>query len=114
MEQEVFLPEKCTVRLKGMRCAISSDKLDIYAESDGPNGFVLNIHERPEEDLPFRYTIIKVQFSRQDGVVLEDITDYYNVYPQTRRGKQIQLVVRRWLKKIQQSFHPNYGFMPFK
>ena len=114
LEQEVFNAARCKYHLKGLICAIATEKLDLYAEQDGPDGFVLNIHEQPEENLPVRHSIIKVSFTQRDGIVLVDTTDFYNSYPEVRRGKEIQLVVRQWLKNIQKVFNPNYGFMPFK
>jgi len=114
MEQDVFLEDKCLTYLKGMFCASTSAKLYLYAESDGPNGFILNIHERPEEDLPFRYAMIQVIFNGLDGVELRDVTDFYEDFPEVRRGKQIQIVVRRWLQGIQKAIHPDYRFSPLK
>jgi len=114
MEQDVFLEDKCLVYLKGMFCASTSEKLDLYAESDGPDGFVLNIHERPEEDLPFRFAMIKVTFTPLYGIELRDVTNFYEDYPEVRRGKEIQIVVREWLQLVQRSVHPDYRFAPLK
>ncbi|MDT8448139.1 MAG: hypothetical protein RRB13_14700 [bacterium] len=114
LEHDAFRMEKCKTPTKGIVCGADNDKLVLYAETDGPDGFILFIKERFEENQPFRLHLLQVRFTHRDGMILSDVTDFYEDYPRRIKGAQTQLVVRRWLQDIQKAINPTFPFPPLK
>lgn len=114
LEHDSFRLDKCKTKYAGVVCAIITDKIELFAESDGPGGFLLYASEREADTAPWSRLIVQVAFSPSGGMTLTDVTDYYNRYPDIRRGKESPVVVRRWLQDIQKALDPNFRFAPLE
>ncbi|OGG99673.1 MAG: hypothetical protein A2600_12490 [Candidatus Lambdaproteobacteria bacterium RIFOXYD1_FULL_56_27] len=114
LEHDSFRSDKCKNRYPGVVCAIVTDKIELFAEADGPDGFLLYVNEREVETAPVSRLIVQIKFASSGGMTLTDVTDYYNRYPDIRRGKGSPVVVRRWLQDIQKVLDPNFRFAPLE
>lgn len=114
LEHDAFTKKKCDIPTEGIICGANTEKLKLYAETDGKDGYVLYIKERFEPTEPFGLHMLQVAFTHRDGVIITDITDFYEGYPRRKRGAEIPLVQRRWLQDIQKVLKPTYPFPALK
>ncbi|OGG97369.1 MAG: hypothetical protein A2508_08435 [Candidatus Lambdaproteobacteria bacterium RIFOXYD12_FULL_49_8] len=114
LEHDAFNSKKCKAPDPSVVCGAREEKLELFAESDGQDGFVLNIKERESDDKMFRLRMVRVRFSQREGIVLTDVTDFYDNFPRVMRNTDVPIVVRRWLMDIQKSLRSDYPFPPLR